>query len=214
MEVGTPRALLRIGAACVLLALAVALLPPLRGAASALKHAVLRAALASRYSSTRDTAVLRYAWRFGIGVELASQIERAAIAEGIDPELGFRLVRVESGFHPTAVSSAGALGLTQLMPATAAGLQPGITREQIFETETNLRLGFRYLHWLLDVYDGNVDEALHAYNRGPGTVARIRAAGGDPANGYADRVLGRSRSLVPYRGSGLVPADLPRGVAF
>ena len=61
---------------------------------------------------------------------------------------------------------------------------------------------------MISVYDGDVDEALHAYNRGPGTVARIRANGGNPANGYADRVLGRSRSLVPYRGTGRLPTNL------
>jgi soluble lytic murein transglycosylase-like protein len=72
------------------------------------------------------------------------------------------------------------------MPATAASLEPGIEREQIFEREINLRLGFRYLRWLLKVYDGNVEVALHAYNRGPGTVDRIRAA-------------------EPYAGDGLVP---------
>jgi soluble lytic murein transglycosylase-like protein len=69
-------------------------------------------------------------------------------------------------------------------------MQPGITREQIFERDTNLRLGFRYLRWLLKQYRGNREEALHAYNRGPGTVSRIRARGGDPANGYAEMVLG------------------------
>jgi soluble lytic murein transglycosylase-like protein len=109
-------------------------------------------------------------------------------------------VRVESEFNERAVSSAGALGLTQLMPATAAELRPGITREEIFDRETNLRLGFRYLRWLLRSYDGRVPDALHAYNRGPGTVARIRRAGGDPANGYARRVLGEGRDA--YRGPG------------
>src|SRR5690606_29606262 len=103
--------------------------------------------------------------------------------------------------HEQAVSSAGALGLTQLMPATAASLQPGITREQIFERHTNLRLGLRYLRWLLDVYDGDVEEALHAYNRGPGTVARLRAQGEDPANGYADLIL-HGRDTPSYTGNG------------
>ena len=86
---------------------------------------MLRAALVSRYGTTRDTVVLRYAWRFGIPVELASLVESTAVAEGVDPDLAFRLVRVESGFRVTAISSAGALGLTQLMPATAEGLQAG-----------------------------------------------------------------------------------------
>jgi soluble lytic murein transglycosylase-like protein len=153
---------------------------------------------------TRRARTARQAIRYRISMDLAADIERAAVAEGIDPELAFRLVRVESGFHERAVSPAGALGLTQLMPATARELQPGITREEIFARETNLRLGFRYLHWLLRLYDGRLDEALHAYNRGPGTVARVRAAGGDPANGYADLVIGRGRGDA-YTGNGFIP---------
>ncbi|HEV2132017.1 MAG TPA: lytic transglycosylase domain-containing protein [Longimicrobiaceae bacterium] len=150
--------------------------------------------------------MISYAVRYGIPLDLAAAIERAALAEGIDPDLGFRLVRVESGFRERAVSSAGARGLTQLMPATAESLLPGITPEQIFDRDTNLRLGFRYLRWLLRVHDGNLAEALHAYNRGPGTVARIRAAGGDPANGYAEQVLRGAHSRLPYRGNGFAPA--------
>lgn len=165
---------------------------------------VVEAIATSRRGEEHRDLIAEYAARYGIPVELARAIDEAAAQEGIDPELAFRLVRVESGFRQRAVSSAGALGYTQLMPATAAGMQPGITREEIFDRDTNLRLGFRYLSWLLKTYDGQVEEALHAYNRGPGTVARIRARGGDPANGYADRVLGRNRP-EPYRGNGFVP---------
>lgn len=207
----TPVALRRLGLGLLVAALLVAFVPPVRAVAAGLRDAVLRAALASRYATARDGHVLRYALRYGISFELASRIERAALAEEIDPELAFRLVRVESDFNPRAVSSAGALGLTQLMPGTAEALQPGITREQVFEPETNLRLGFRYLRWLLRLYDGDVAEALHAYNRGPGTVARIRARGGDPANGYAERILGHGRWRTPYAGNGLTPAGF-RGV--
>jgi soluble lytic murein transglycosylase-like protein len=181
--------------------LVVAVLPPLRNAAGALKNALYVAVEASRAPEANRMAGIRYALRYGISFELASDIWAIAREEGIDPDLAFRVVRVESRFHERAVSPAGALGLAQLMPATAAELQPGISREEIFDRRTNLRLGFRYLRWLLDVYDGDVTEALHAYNRGPGTVARIRAAGGDPANGYADLVLGR-RTGDLYRGTG------------
>ena len=59
----------------------------------------------------------------------------------------------------------------------------------LFDRALNLDLGFRYLRSLIDKYDGNVRLALLAYNRGPGTVDRILARGGDPDNGYADRVL-------------------------
>lgn len=163
------------------------------------------------------------ALRYRIPFDLAADIDRAARAEGVEPDLAFRLVRIESEFYESAVSPAGALGLTQLMPATAAELQPAIGRDEIIERSTNLRLGFRYLRWLLDEYDGDVEEALHAYNRGIGTVRRIRAAGGDPANGYARRVLGadgasavgvpdavrRREAVAELRLHEMAPAPLP-----
>ena len=152
-----------------------------------------RAALESaRAAQAREQRAAEYARRYGIGREMSAAVLAAAEAEGVRPELAFRLVRVESAFRPRAVSPVGALGLTQLMPATAAELQPGVTREQLFDRDTNLRLGLRYFRRLLRAYDGDVEAALHAYNRGPGTVNRIRRAGGDPANGYADAVLGRT----------------------
>jgi soluble lytic murein transglycosylase-like protein len=174
---------------------------PLRAAAAAFGRTLSAAMRASRGNDMRRVATAAYAVRYGVSFPLASAVYRAAEDEGIDPELAFRLVDVESEFHEHAVSPAGALGLTQLMPATAAELRPGITRDEIFERDTNLHLGFRYLRTLIRVYHGRVPEALHAYNRGPGTVDRFRAAGGDPANGYADRVLGSGRSA--YLGNGL-----------
>jgi soluble lytic murein transglycosylase-like protein len=128
--------------------------------------------------------------RYGIGADLASKIEEIALAEGIDPQLAFNLVRVESRFNPRAVSPVGALGLTQVMPETAQRLSPGITRQQIFDQEINLRLGFRFYRYLLGYYDGDVRLALLAYNRGPGTVDRLLSAGIDPNNGYAHAVMG------------------------
>lgn len=129
--------------------------------------------------------------RYGIGADLAAAIQDIALAENVDPRLAFELVRVESGFSRRAVSPVGALGYTQLMPATARLLQPGITREQIFDRDTNLRLGFRFYRSLLNYYKGNERLALLAYNRGPGTVDRLLKQGKDPANGYARMVLGR-----------------------
>jgi soluble lytic murein transglycosylase-like protein len=207
--VSLPTALLRIGGATLLLVVGVLLVTPLRNAAVYARDAVAEAAAAGRYAAAREVVLMRYMVRYGISFEMVSAIERAALAEGIDPDLAFRLVRVESRFHERAVSSAGALGLTQLMPATAAELRPGITREEIFDRDTNLRLGLRYLRWLIRHYDGDLEEALHAYNRGPGTVARVRAAGGDPANGYADLVLRGGWMRSEYRGDGLSPTIPP-----
>jgi soluble lytic murein transglycosylase-like protein len=128
--------------------------------------------------------------RYGIAADLAIDIEDIALSEGVDPQLAFELVRVESGFNSRAVSPVGALGLTQLMPATAEILAPGISRQQIFERETNLRLGFRFFDQMLTRYNGDVRLALLAYNRGPTRVDELMAAGVDPGNGYARAILG------------------------
>lgn len=134
--------------------------------------------------------------RYDISAALALTIEEIALAEGVEPDLAFELVRLESNFNPRAVSSAGALGLAQLMPATARILAPEITRAEIFDPETNLRLGFRFFRSLLDYYDGDVRLALLAYNRGPTTVDRLLAQGIDPANGYA-RIIMTRRDRLP-----------------
>ena len=197
-------ALLRAATVATVVAGFVLFVPPVRSTFAHAREVLGEAIAASRKAELRRLATARYALEYGVSLQLASDIERAAVAEGIDPELAFRLVRVESEFKERAISPVGALGLTQLMPATAESLQPGITRDQIFERQTNLRLGFRYLRWLLEVYDGDVTEALHAYNRGPGTVARLRERGQDPANGYAERVL-RGPGTPAYRGHGMLP---------
>ena len=90
------------------------------------------------------------------------------------------------------------MGLTQLMPSTARFYQKDITREKLYDPQTNLRIGFRYLRGLVDEYDGNVKLALLVYNRGPVAVAKSRAQGDNPSNGY-DRILTKG-----YRGSGVM----------
>jgi soluble lytic murein transglycosylase-like protein len=130
----------------------------------------------------------RFAREFSISPELAGQIYEAAEAHEIQPEIAFGLVRAESSFRRTVVSHAGAVGYTQLLPSTARWIAPGTTRASLFDTETNLRVGFRYLRYLKDKYDGNVDLALTAYNRGQGTVDRLLRSGRNPDNGYAAAV--------------------------
>jgi hypothetical protein len=127
--------------------------------------------------------------RYGIAQDLAEDIYDAAVEEGIEPDLAFGLINTESTFRERAVSSVGARGLTQVMPRTAAWLEPGTTAEDLFRRDTNLRLGFRYLNDMIDKYKGDVRLALLAYNRGPGTVDRVLRRGGNPDNGYADKVL-------------------------
>lgn len=200
------RSWIALAVAALLLAL-----PPTRLLLGRAAQAVTRALADVRADEARDREVQRYAIQYGIERELADAIFRAAHAERVRVDLAFRLVRVESAFDPRAVSPVGAIGLTQLMMPTAAELQPGITRARLFERDTNLRLGFRYFRRLLRHYDGDVETALHAYNRGIGTVARIRARGGDPANGYADKVLGDAgASRVGPAPADTLPLPLPR----
>jgi soluble lytic murein transglycosylase-like protein len=99
--------------------------------------------------------------------DLAALIDRAALAHGLPPRLLAALVQEESGFDPNARSRAGAMGLTQLMPATAAAL--GVSDP--WNPAENLDAGAAYLAGLIDRYGGNVPLALAAYNAGPGAVA-------------------------------------------
>jgi soluble lytic murein transglycosylase-like protein len=127
--------------------------------------------------------------RYGIPADLAERIEQIALAEGIDTRVAFGLVATESEFNRRAVSPVGAVGYTQLMPSTARYFRPGVEREALFDRDTNLRIGFRFLRTLIDKYNGNLELALLAYNRGPERVDAILRAGGDPDNGYPRLVL-------------------------
>jgi soluble lytic murein transglycosylase-like protein len=131
--------------------------------------------------------------KFGIPADLAERIEDIALAEGIEPHVAFGLVRAESEFNRRAVSPVGAVGLTQLMPSTARYFKNGVGREDLFDRDTNLRIGFRYLRTLVVKYNGNLELALLAYNRGPERVDQLLRAGQDPNNGYVALVLGRGK---------------------
>ena len=150
----------------------------------------IAARIAEETVNTKRASIVSAAMeKFDIEQTLAEDIYDAAEKEGIEPELAYGLVRTESSFKQRATSHVGARGLTQVMPRTAAWMVPGTKAEDLYDQKTNLKFGFRYLNQMIDKYKGNVRHALHAYNRGPGTVDRILKRGGDPANGYADKVM-------------------------
>ncbi len=146
----------------------------------------------------RANKIISYSTQYGIGAGLAGTIVDVARAEGIDPDLAFRLVKLESDFNAHATSPVGAIGLTQVMPSTARYYQKGISVQRLYEPGQNLRIGFRYLRGLVNEYHGDMHLALLVYNRGPAAVAKSRANGDNPSNGY-DRIVTKG-----YRGKGVV----------
>ena len=96
-------------------------------------------------------------------------IEHHAAARGVSPDLVRAVIQAESGFNPHAISRKGAMGLMQLMPATAREL--GVANP--FHPEDNIRGGVTYLAQLLARYGQNVELALAAYNAGPASVERF-----------------------------------------
>ncbi len=123
----------------------------------------------------------------GEGSAYTPLIEQAAARYGLNPAILHGLIQQESGFNPSARSSAGALGLTQLMPSTAASL--GVAEP--LDPAQSIEGGARYLSQLLQQFAGNTADALAAYNAGPGAVAQY---GGVPpyseTQQYVGKVLG------------------------
>jgi soluble lytic murein transglycosylase-like protein len=116
-------------------------------------------------------------------------VQAIARRYGVDPLLVWAVIDVESGGDATAVSTAGAEGLMQLMPGTARGL--GVSNP--FNPSQNISGGVRYLAMLIRHYHGNLALALAAYNMGPAAVDRY---GGrlppDPGvRAYVATVLGK-----------------------
>ncbi len=143
---------------------------------------------------------------------------RAGLAAGVDPALLYAVIRRESQFDARARSRRGASGLMQLMPRTAASVDPGGTlrraagRRPLFDPEVNVALGARYVRRLLDLetVGGDLFKMLAAYNAGPGTLRKwerevdykddplffIEAIPSPETRGFVEGVL---RNLWMYR---------------
>lgn len=161
------------------------------------------------------TAEVRPIWEIAYPLAFRDFVTaHAKAADELDPDLLQALMREESALDPKALSWAGALGLCQLMPATAAGVAAQLklkrpSQAQLLEPELNVRLGARYLSDLLNRAQGIKQFALAGYNAGEGAVSRWRRENGDDdlatwveqiplqeTRGYVKRVL---RSYNTYK---------------
>lgn len=97
---------------------------------------------------------------------VAAMIELSARQNGVDPKLALAVAKTESNLRPDAVSSAGAIGVMQLMPETASGL--GV--RNAYDPRENVDGGVRYLKQLLNTFNGDTVKAVAAYNAGPQAV--------------------------------------------
>jgi soluble lytic murein transglycosylase-like protein len=130
--------------------------------------------------------------------DLRQLVRTISREHGVDPKLVDALVRVESSYDPNAVSRRGAMGLMQLMPATARRLDV----DDPFDPEKNIRGGVKEFSRLIDQYSGNLQFALAAYNAGEGAVARYQ---GVPPYSETRNYVSRILSLYtgkPYRMGG------------
>jgi len=120
-------------------------------------------------------------------------VQKAAVKYNLPPQLITAVIRAESNFKVSAVSSAGAQGLMQLMPTTAKEL--GVKNP--FDIEQNINGGTKYLRKMLDRFGGSIRKALAAYNAGPGTAMKYNGRVPYPeTRQYVKRVLRFSRQMI------------------
>ncbi|MDC0707246.1 transglycosylase SLT domain-containing protein [Stigmatella sp. ncwal1] len=156
-------------------------------------HAVARVAL-RRDLGGRITPQTRSVWEIAYPNAFRELIEKHTRAAGVEPDLLQALMREESALDPKALSWAGALGLTQLMPYTAKGVAQQLKIknfrvEALLEPDLNIRLGAHYLGELIKKFDGHTPFAVGSYNAGSGAVNRWRSERpGMPLDAWVEEV--------------------------
>lgn len=125
------------------------------------------------------------------------RIEQTIIRESlksrfVSPSLALAVAETESSFRPNVVSHAGAVGVMQIMPATAYGMYK-VKKEALFNPLTNIRIGVQFLDHLIKKYDGRIDLALSHYNGGSRVIKDGKARVLPYTLNYVARILDRSK---------------------
>jgi len=142
--------------------------------------------------------------------EIDRLVQQAANRVRVDPNLVHAIIQVESDYQPNAVSNKGAMGLMQLIPATA--IRFGV--DNPFDPKQNIEAGVTYLKYLLDLFGGDLSLALAAYNAGENSVLR---QGGIPSYAETRDYLRKvsDRYGAPLTGEGKVkPKEPPKAPIY
>jgi len=113
-----------------------------------------------------------YGLRLIFPIDFINTIKKYSTELTLDPILVLSLIKQESAFAEDAGSPVGAMGLMQLMPATAIDTEPSVSMQGLLKAEDNIRVGSKYLRKLLTRFNGNIVLALAGYNAGPSAVDR------------------------------------------
>jgi soluble lytic murein transglycosylase len=132
-------------------------------------------------------------WGMAYPLAFREEVAGNAIKSGIPESLIYAIIRAESSYFPTALSPAGAVGLMQVMPATAAAVAKGggekCHPDQLTLPGLNIRLGVKHLHDLLTLYNGDIVMAIAAYNAGSGNVNRwLKTFGKIPREQFIENI--------------------------
>lgn len=144
----------------------------------------------------KDSALI---WGLNYPLAYRDYVAKNAAAAKLQESLVYAIMRAESTYSPTALSPVGAVGLMQLMPATASAVAKGsVSKNSLTSPAVNIRFGTRHLKDLLDYHNGNLVKVIAAYNAGSGNVGKWEKRFGDmPADQFIENIpFGETREYV------------------
>jgi hypothetical protein len=133
-------------------------------------------------------------------------VQEARKTDNVTPSVALAVARIESGFRPRVVSSAGAIGVMQIMPKTGRDVF-GLSRAELFDPSINIRAGVTFLDQLIDRSDGRIDLALSHYNGGSRVTAGPTPKIIPATRGYVIKVLAAAQAYEA--GWADIPGDPP-----